>query len=181
MDTLSKHRTIEVTHRRMLMLALPMTLSHVTTPLLGLVDATVVGQARRGPPARRGRARGGDLRFRVLELRLAAHGHRRPHRAGDRRGRPPRSRSHACPCAGRRGHHRCAARPAAMAHRRDRLSDRGRVRGRDRGTVDLFLHPHLGRSVHAGELRHPRFDARARPHGSRASASGRHQPRSTSC
>lgn len=44
MDTLSKQRTIEVTHRRLLMLALPMTLSHVTTPLLGLVDATVVGR-----------------------------------------------------------------------------------------------------------------------------------------
>src|SRR4028119_1335502 len=37
-------RPIEVTHRRMLALALPMTLSHVTTPLLGLVDATVVGR-----------------------------------------------------------------------------------------------------------------------------------------
>ncbi|HZH52486.1 MAG TPA: MATE family efflux transporter [Microvirga sp.] len=35
---------IEVTHRRMLALALPMTLSHVTTPLLGLVDATVIGR-----------------------------------------------------------------------------------------------------------------------------------------
>ncbi|HEY8384403.1 MAG TPA: MATE family efflux transporter [Microvirga sp.] len=37
-------RTIEVSHRRMLALALPMTLSHVTTPLLGLVDATVIGR-----------------------------------------------------------------------------------------------------------------------------------------
>ncbi|MBF9235079.1 MATE family efflux transporter [Microvirga alba] len=37
-------RRIEITHRRMLMLALPMTLSHVTTPLLGLVDATVIGR-----------------------------------------------------------------------------------------------------------------------------------------
>jgi multidrug resistance protein, MATE family len=37
-------RRIEVTHRRMLALALPMTLSHVTTPLLGLVDATVIGR-----------------------------------------------------------------------------------------------------------------------------------------
>ena len=44
MDTLAAPRTIEVNHRRMLMLALPMTLSHVTTPLLGLVDATVVGR-----------------------------------------------------------------------------------------------------------------------------------------
>ncbi len=34
----------EVSHRRMLTLALPMTLSHVTTPLLGLVDATVIGR-----------------------------------------------------------------------------------------------------------------------------------------
>src|SRR5918997_2603733 len=37
-------RLIEVTHRRMLVIALPMTLSHVTTPLLGLVDATVIGR-----------------------------------------------------------------------------------------------------------------------------------------
>lgn len=37
-------RQIEVSHRRMLALALPMTLSHVTTPLLGLVDATVIGR-----------------------------------------------------------------------------------------------------------------------------------------
>ncbi|NIX78169.1 MATE family efflux transporter [Microvirga terricola] len=37
-------RRIEISHRRMLMLALPMTLSHVTTPLLGLVDATVIGR-----------------------------------------------------------------------------------------------------------------------------------------
>ncbi len=37
-------RRIEVTHRRMLLIALPMTLSHVTTPLLGLVDATVIGR-----------------------------------------------------------------------------------------------------------------------------------------
>jgi MATE family multidrug resistance protein len=37
-------RRIEVTHGRMLALALPMTLSHVTTPLLGLVDATVIGR-----------------------------------------------------------------------------------------------------------------------------------------
>jgi MATE family multidrug resistance protein len=37
-------RRIEVNHRRMLVIALPMTLSHVTTPLLGLVDATVIGR-----------------------------------------------------------------------------------------------------------------------------------------
>jgi len=37
-------RRIVVTHRRMLALALPMTLSHVTTPLLGLIDATVIGR-----------------------------------------------------------------------------------------------------------------------------------------
>jgi MATE family multidrug resistance protein len=37
-------RLVEVSHRRMLVIALPMTLSHVTTPLLGLVDATVIGQ-----------------------------------------------------------------------------------------------------------------------------------------
>lgn len=35
---------VEVTHRRVLALAWPMTLSHVTTPLLGLVAATVIGR-----------------------------------------------------------------------------------------------------------------------------------------
>ena len=44
MDSSASTRPIEVTHRRMLALALPMTLSHVTTPLLGLVDATVIGR-----------------------------------------------------------------------------------------------------------------------------------------
>lgn len=44
MDGSALTRPIEVTHRRMLALALPMTLSHVTTPLLGLVDATVIGR-----------------------------------------------------------------------------------------------------------------------------------------
>lgn len=37
-------RLIEVGHRRLLGLALPMTLAHVTTPLLGLVGATVIGR-----------------------------------------------------------------------------------------------------------------------------------------
>ncbi len=37
-------RTIVVTHKRVLALALPMTLAHVTTPLLGLVGATVIGR-----------------------------------------------------------------------------------------------------------------------------------------
>src|SRR3712207_4132888 len=44
MDGSASTRPIEVSHRRMLALALPMTLSHVTTPLLGLVDATVIGR-----------------------------------------------------------------------------------------------------------------------------------------
>ena len=44
MDIPASPRRIEVSHRRMLALALPMTLSHVTTPLLGLVDATVIGR-----------------------------------------------------------------------------------------------------------------------------------------
>jgi MATE family multidrug resistance protein len=35
---------IEVSHRRILVIALPMTLAHITTPLLGLVDATIVGR-----------------------------------------------------------------------------------------------------------------------------------------
>src|SRR5215204_5156144 len=37
-------RPAEVSHRRVLLLALPMTLSHVTTPLLGLVGAAVIGR-----------------------------------------------------------------------------------------------------------------------------------------
>ncbi len=44
MDGSLSARRIDVNHRRMLALALPMTLSHVTTPLLGLVDATVIGR-----------------------------------------------------------------------------------------------------------------------------------------
>lgn len=39
-----KPPTLEVGHRRVLMLAWPMTLSHVTTPLLGLVAATAIGR-----------------------------------------------------------------------------------------------------------------------------------------
>ncbi|GGC83375.1 MATE family efflux transporter [Chelatococcus reniformis] len=37
-------RAIQATHRRFVTLAVPMMLSHVTTPLLGLVDATVIGR-----------------------------------------------------------------------------------------------------------------------------------------
>ena len=44
-DAIEQPRTlIPVTHRRILALALPMTLSHVTTPLLGFVGATVIGR-----------------------------------------------------------------------------------------------------------------------------------------
>lgn len=44
MDDLSSPRRLAITHGRVLALALPMTLSHVTTPLLGLVDAIVIGR-----------------------------------------------------------------------------------------------------------------------------------------
>jgi multidrug resistance protein, MATE family len=44
MDLSLSPRRIDVSHRRILALALPMTLAHVTTPLLGLVDATVIGR-----------------------------------------------------------------------------------------------------------------------------------------
>ena len=44
MDGTSLVQRPEISHRRMLALAVPMTLSHVTTPLLGLVDATVIGR-----------------------------------------------------------------------------------------------------------------------------------------
>ena len=44
MDGPPTARRLDISHRRILALALPMTLSHVTTPLLGLVDATVIGR-----------------------------------------------------------------------------------------------------------------------------------------
>ncbi|MBD2748536.1 MATE family efflux transporter [Microvirga sp. BT688] len=44
MDGAPTTQRLDVSHRRILLLALPMTLSHVTTPLLGLVDATVIGR-----------------------------------------------------------------------------------------------------------------------------------------
>lgn len=44
MDGPATARRLDISHRRILALALPMTLSHVTTPLLGLVDATVIGR-----------------------------------------------------------------------------------------------------------------------------------------
>ncbi|MBF9195762.1 MATE family efflux transporter [Microvirga terrestris] len=40
----SSTQRLDISHWRILALALPMTLSHVTTPLLGLVDATVIGR-----------------------------------------------------------------------------------------------------------------------------------------
>src|SRR5690606_30842221 len=40
----SAARPFEVTNRRVLAIALPMTLAFLTTPLLGLVDTAVVGQ-----------------------------------------------------------------------------------------------------------------------------------------
>ncbi len=33
-----------ITHRRVIAIALPMTVAHITTPLLGVVDAAVVGR-----------------------------------------------------------------------------------------------------------------------------------------
>ncbi len=37
-------RPVEVSHRRVLALAIPMTLAHLTTPLVGFVDLAVIGQ-----------------------------------------------------------------------------------------------------------------------------------------
>lgn len=37
-------RPVEVSHRRVLAIALPMTIAHLTTPLLGVVDTAVVGR-----------------------------------------------------------------------------------------------------------------------------------------
>jgi MATE family multidrug resistance protein len=44
MDGAPTTQRLDISHYRILALALPMTLSHVTTPLLGLVDATVIGR-----------------------------------------------------------------------------------------------------------------------------------------
>jgi multidrug resistance protein, MATE family len=44
MDGSPNAQRLDISHWRILALALPMTLSHVTTPLLGLVDATVIGR-----------------------------------------------------------------------------------------------------------------------------------------
>ncbi|WP_201860660.1 MATE family efflux transporter [Microvirga soli] len=44
MDGTPTTQRLDISHYRILALALPMTLSHVTTPLLGLVDATVIGR-----------------------------------------------------------------------------------------------------------------------------------------
>lgn len=44
MDGSPSTQRLDISHYRILALALPMTLSHVTTPLLGLVDATVIGR-----------------------------------------------------------------------------------------------------------------------------------------
>jgi multidrug resistance protein, MATE family len=44
MDGSPNTQRLGISHWRILALALPMTLSHVTTPLLGLVDATVIGR-----------------------------------------------------------------------------------------------------------------------------------------
>jgi MATE family multidrug resistance protein len=44
MDGAPTTQRLDISHWRILALALPMTLSHVTTPLLGLVDATVIGR-----------------------------------------------------------------------------------------------------------------------------------------
>lgn len=67
----------QVTPRRMLALALPMTLSHVTTPLLGLVGSTAVG--RLGDAALLGAIALGAILFDVLfwsfgSLRMATAG-----------------------------------------------------------------------------------------------------------
>src|SRR6476659_327266 len=45
----SPARPVEVTHRTVLSIAVPMTLAHLSTPLLGIADTTVIGQL--GDPA----------------------------------------------------------------------------------------------------------------------------------
>ncbi len=73
-------------HRRVLALAFPIVLANLTQPLLSAVDTAVAGHL----PGRNTWAAwrsGRVLQFRVLGVRLPAHGHHRPGRAGARRGR----------------------------------------------------------------------------------------------
>ena len=166
---------LEVDHRRMLMLALPMTLSHVTTPLLGLVDATVVG--RLGEAHLLGAVALGAVIFDFLfwsfgSLRMATAGlTAQATGAGDRTGRGP----DACASARHRRNDRRALVLLQWPIAAIAVSDRGGFAGRHGGIVDLFLHPNLGRAIHVGELRHPRLDAGAGTNGSRIDAAGRHQ------
>ena len=76
-QSLTARPAIAVSHRRVLALALPMTLSHVTTPLLGFVGATVIG--RLGDAALLGAIALGAVVFDVLfwtfgALRMATAG-----------------------------------------------------------------------------------------------------------
>jgi MATE family multidrug resistance protein len=44
LDTSSRVARVEVSHRAVVRIALPMTLAHITTPLLGFADAAVIGR-----------------------------------------------------------------------------------------------------------------------------------------
>ena len=106
----------------MLMLALPMTLSHVTTPLLGLVDATVVG--RLGEAHLLGAVALGAVIFDFVfwsfgSLRMATAGLTAQATGAGNRREVDRTLARALVVAAIDGP---AARPAAMAHRRHRLS-----------------------------------------------------------
>lgn len=77
MDGSVRAQRLDISHRRILALALPMTLSHMTTPLLGLVDATVIG--RLGEPSLLGAVALGAVIFDFVfwsfgSLRLATAG-----------------------------------------------------------------------------------------------------------
>ena len=159
----------------MLMLALPMTLSHVTTPLLGLVDATVVG--RLGEAHLLGAVALGAVIFDFLfwsfgSLRMATAGLTAQATGAGNRRDVDRTLARALVIAGMTGallvllQWPIAAIAFPIAGASPAVTER---------IVDLFLHPNLGRAIHAGELRHPRLDAGAGTNGSRIDASGRHQ------
>ena len=72
----------DITHRRVLKIALPIVLSNATVPLLGAVDTGVVGQMGRGGTDRGRWRRRSDPGRDLLGLRLSQDGHVRPRRPG---------------------------------------------------------------------------------------------------
>ena len=83
-EGLAPPRRLAISHRAVIRLALPMTLAHMSTPLLGFADATVIG--RLGQPALLGAIAASAVifDFPVLGLRVLTAGHGRHDGPGGR-------------------------------------------------------------------------------------------------